>query len=92
MPDVFGLRAFDSREPISRMLPGQFTNELCVLIPDVGATLVDFYDIIMSDMRASPAWPTCRIMPSDVTSLRRRWPNILFATMHKRHGEPLPFV
>ena len=35
--DDFGLRAFDSREPISRMLPGQFPNELRVLIPDVGA-------------------------------------------------------
>ena len=87
VPDVFGLRAFDSREPIYRMLPGQFPNELCVLIPDAGATPVDFHDIIMSDLRATPEWRARRIMPSDVTSLRRSWPKILFATIHKRQAD-----
>ena len=54
VPDVFGLRVFDSREPISRMLPGQSANELCVLIPDAVATPVDFHDIIMSDGMVGP--------------------------------------
>ena len=47
VPDIFGLRAFDSREPISRMLPGQFSNELRVLVPDAAATPVDFHDIVL---------------------------------------------
>ena len=85
VPDVFGLRSFDSRESISRMLPGQFPNEHRALIP--GATPVCFHDIIMSDLQATPAWQARRIMPSDVTSLRRCWPKILFATMHKRQAD-----
>ena len=87
VPDVFGLRAFASREPISRMLPGQFPNELRVLILDAAATPVDFHDIIMSDLHATSAWRAHRIVPSYVTSLRRRWPKILFATMHKRQAD-----
>ena len=74
-------------EPNCRMLPGQFPNELRVLIPDAGATPVDFHDIIMSDLRATPEWRARRIVPSDITSLRRRWPKILFATMHKRQAD-----
>ena len=27
-PDAFGLRAFDVAKPLTRMLPGQFANEL----------------------------------------------------------------
>ena len=45
VPYVFGLRAFDSREPISRMRDS-FQNVLRVLVPDVVATPVDFHDII----------------------------------------------
>ena len=56
--DVFGLRAFDSRETIYRML----------------------------ELRATPAWRARRIVPSDVTSVRRRWTKILFATVHKRQA------
>ena len=87
MPDVFGLRAFDSREPIFRMFPGQFPNQLHVMIPNAGAAPVDFHDIIMSDLRTTPEWRARRIILSDVTSLRRSWPNILFATMHKRQAD-----
>ena len=85
--DVFGLRAFDSREPISWMLPGQFPNELCVLIPDAGATTVAFHDIFMSDLCMTAEWRARRIVPSDVTSLRRRWLKNLFATMHQRQAD-----
>ena len=31
-PDVFGLRAPDSQEPVVRMLPGDFRNLACVLV------------------------------------------------------------
>ena len=36
MPDVFGLRVFDMAKPLMRMLPGQFANELRLMIPDLG--------------------------------------------------------
>ena len=90
VPDVFGVRAFDSRESISRMLPGQFPNELHVLIPDAGATPVAFHDIDMSDLRATPEWRARRIVPSDVTLAED------FACHHAQttgtHGEPPPCV
>ena len=35
MPDVFGLRAFDVAKPLTHM-PGQFSNELRLMIPDLG--------------------------------------------------------
>ena len=87
VPDVFGLWAFDSREPISRMLPGHISNQLCVLVPDAAATPVDFHDIIPEDLCATPASRARRITPGDVTSPRRRWPTALFATMHKRQTD-----
>ena len=45
VPDVFGLQAFDPREPISWMLPGQFQNTLWVLVPDAAASPLNFHDI-----------------------------------------------
>ena len=83
IPDVFGLRAFDPREPISRMLPGQFQNTLWVLVPDVAASPVNCHDIVLADLRATPELRARRIMLGDVTSLRRRRPSGLFATMCK---------
>ena len=77
VPDGFGLRAFDSAKPITRMLPGQFANELRLLIPE------GFHNIVISDLSATPAWRSSRLIPGDVTSIRRRWPRILFRTMHK---------
>ena len=87
VPDVFGLRAFDSGEPISLMLPGQFPNELRVLMPDAGAAPVAFHDIIITDLGATPEWRTRRIVTGEVTLLRRCWPKIVFTTMHRRQIE-----
>ena len=33
-PDAFGLRAFDSKKPLTRMLPGSFPCELRLMLPD----------------------------------------------------------
>ena len=87
MPDVFGLRAFDSESLITQMLPGQFRNEFRVLIPDQGVALEAFHDIVITDLSTTPEWRTSRLVPSDVTSLRQRWLRILFRTMHKRQEE-----
>ena len=39
-------------------------------------------DIVISNLSATSAWQSSRQSPGDVTSLRRRWPRILFHTMH----------
>ena len=87
VPDVFSLRAFDPEKPITRILPGQFRNELCVLIPDPGISPEGFHDVVITEISANPDWRTSRLIPIHVTSLRRRWPRILFCTMHKRQEE-----
>ena len=85
VPDVFGLRAFDSESPITRMFPGQFWNELRLLIPGIASET--FHDIAITDLSATPEWWASQLVPSDITSLRRRWPRILFRIIHKRQEE-----
>ena len=80
-PDAFGLRAFDITKPLTRMLPGQFTNELRLLIPDLGIAPEGFHDVVIENLAATPTWRSRRLLPGDVTSLRRRWPKALFRTM-----------
>ena len=67
--DVFGLRAFDVAKPLTRMLPGQFPNELRLMIPDLGIALEGFHDIVIEDLSATPAWRSRRLLPGDVTPL-----------------------
>ena len=50
VPDVFGLRAFDSQEPV---LPGDFSNSVCVLVPDAAATPMNFHDILLDDLSST---------------------------------------
>ena len=83
IPDVFGLWAFDSREPITRMLPVQFRNALRVLVPDAAASPVNFHDVVLENLSDTPEWRARPIVQGDVTSLRRRWPSAVFATMRK---------
>ena len=78
VPDVFGLREFDSESPITQMLPAQFWNELRLLTPDSGIASETLHDIVITDLSATPDWRTGRLIPSDVTSLRRRWPNVSY--------------
>ena len=80
-PDVFGLRAFDVAKPLTRMLPGQFPNELRLMIPDLGIASEGFHDILIEDLSATPSWRSRRLLPGEVTSLRRHWPKIMFRTM-----------
>ena len=77
-PDAFGLRAFDVAKPLTRMLPGQFANELRLMIPDLGIAPQGFHDIVIEDLAATPTWWSRRLLSGDVTSLRRRWPKALF--------------
>ena len=48
-PDVFGLRAFDVDNLLTHMMPGQFSNELRLMIPDLGIAPEGFHDIVIED-------------------------------------------
>ena len=72
MPDVFGLRVFVSREPVVRVLPGDFRNLVCVLVPDATAAPIGFHNIIIEDLSGTPDYRARRIVHGDVSSLRRR--------------------
>ena len=86
-PDVFGHHAFYGAKPLTRMLTGQFPNELRLLVPDMDIAPQGFHDILIENLLASPTWRSCRVSPGDVTSLRRRWPKRLFRTLRKRWSE-----
>ena len=43
-PDVFGLRAFDGKMPVTRMLPGSSPCDLRLLIPDTKIGQDGFHD------------------------------------------------
>ena len=75
---------FEVAKPLTRMQPGQFPNELRLMIPDLGIAPEGFHDIVIADLSATPAWRSHHLLPGDVTSLHRRWPKILFRTMRKR--------
>ena len=87
VPNVFGLRAFDPREPVARMLPGDFGNSVRVLVPDATTQPMGFHDSILEDVVGTQDDRARRIVPSDVTSLRRWWTAVLFETMHKRQAD-----
>ena len=44
-PDVFGLKAFDEKMPITRMLPGSSPCELRLLLPDNNIRKDGFHDV-----------------------------------------------
>ena len=76
MPDMLGLRAFDSREPVVRLLPGDFRNTIRVLVPDATA------DIILEGLANTLDFHAKMVFPRYITSLRRRWPSSVFVNMH----------
>ena len=71
-PDVFSLRAFDTDNPIPRVLPGSC--ELRLMLPDAGLGIDGFHDIVIENLTATPSWRPSHISPADITALRRRWP------------------
>ena len=72
--DAFGLRAFDIKKLLTRMLPGSSPCELQVMLPDSKLSMDGFHDVLIDNLSASLAWRSSHISPADVTSLRRRWP------------------
>ena len=53
-PDVFGLRAFHEKMPITRMLPGSSPCDLRLLIPDAGIGQDGFHDVVIENLLARP--------------------------------------
>ena len=86
-PDVFGLRAFDEKLPITRMLPGSSPCKLRLLLPDSTIGKDGFHDVIVENLAASSTWRSRHVSPSDVTALRRRWPRTVFKVRQERGME-----
>ena len=86
-PDVFGLRAFDSDKPVSRMLPGSTPCELRLMLPDAKLGSDGFHDVIIENLSASPTWRSSHVSPADISSLRRRWPKAVFSTLRRRASD-----
>ena len=87
MPDVFGLRAFDSQEPVVRVMPRDFRNLVRVLVPDAIAAPMGFHDIIIEDLSGTPDYHARRIVHDDVSSLWRRWLSTVFVAMLKSQAD-----
>ena len=83
-PDVFGLKAFDEKMPITRMLPGSSPCELRLLLPDNNIGKDGFHDVVVENLIGSSTWRSRLVSPSDVIALRRRWPRAVFQVMKER--------
>ena len=49
-PDVFGLKAFDEKMPITRMLPGSSRCKLRLLLPDTNIVKDGFHDVVVENL------------------------------------------
>ena len=83
-PDVFGLKAFDEKMPITRMLPGSSPCKLRLLLPDTNIGKDGFHDVVVENLIGSSTWRSRDVSPSDVIALRRRWPRAVFQVMKER--------
>ena len=86
-PDVFGLKAFDEKMPVTRMLPGSSPCDLRLLIPDTKIGQDGFHDVVIENLIGTATWRSRHVSPSDVIALRRRWPQAVFQVMKKRSVE-----
>ena len=62
-PDAFGLPAFDTSQPLTRMLPGSSPCELRLMLPDGDVGPEGFHDVIVENLAASPTWRSQHITP-----------------------------
>ena len=86
-PDAFGLRAFDEKMPITRMLPGSSPCDLRLLISDAGIGQDGFHNVIIENLLGTSTWRSKHVTPADVIGLRRRWPKAVFHVMRERSVE-----
>ena len=62
-PDGFGLRAFDEKMPITRMLPGSGPCDLRLLIPDAVLGKKGFHDIVIENLLGTSVWRSKHVTP-----------------------------
>ena len=86
-PDLFGLKAFDVKMPVTRMLPGSSPCELRLLIPDTNIGQDGFHDVVVEILIRSSTWRSRHVSPSVVIAIRRRWPRAVFQVMKERSVE-----
>ena len=84
---VFGLRAFDKKMPVTRMLPGSNPCDLRLFIPDTTIGQDGFHDVVIENLIGTSTWRSRHVSPSDVIGLRRRWPQAVFQVMRERSVE-----
>ena len=60
-PDVFGLRAFDAEQPVTRMLPGSSPCELRLMLPDDKLGIDSFHDVLIENLSAPPTWRSSHV-------------------------------
>ena len=85
--DAFGLRAFDEKMPITRMLPGSGPCDLRLLIPDAGLEKEGFHDVVIENLLGTSVWRSKHVTPADVIGLRQRWPKAVLHVMRERNVE-----
>ena len=57
------------------------------MLPDAKLGIDGFHDVIIENLTASPTWRSSHVSPSDITSLRRRWPKAVFNTLRRRASD-----
>ena len=73
-PDVFGLKVFDEKMPVTRILPGSSPCDHRLLIPDTKIGQNGFHDVVIEYLIGTETWRSRHVSPSDVIALRRCWP------------------
>ena len=86
-PDMFGLKAFDEKMAITRMLPGSSPCKLRLLLPDNKLEKDGFHDVVVENLIGSSTWRSRHVTPSVVIALRQRWPRTVFQVMKERSTE-----
>ena len=67
-PDAFGLRAFNSTQPLTRMLPVSSPCELRLLLPDGDVGPEGFHGVIIENLAASPTYLAYRACGGDLAT------------------------
>ena len=85
--DVFGLKAFDEKMPITSMSPGSSPCKLRLLLPYTKIGKDGFHDVVVENLIGSSTWRSRHVSPADIIALRQRWPRAVFQMMKERSTE-----
>ena len=82
-PDVFGLRAFETKKPVTRMLPGSNPCDLRLLIPDTTIGQDGFHDVVIENLIGTSTWRSIQpsVMILGASTMQRTLPSSLSLTV-----------